>query len=170
MLDYRLMLVTAGFGACLMGAPQRCEAQRSEAPRVVYYTYSTNSADMTGCRGFTSIHRAVWSRDEKRKDSLNVSYPIAQDVDPRSPSGMGGLANGDSIVMINRFTTLGARDPELSLWNLDEGDFNRMRVKRGSETIELSFHMGAWAMLPGDSTVADPSTGKPTRRVCRAAK
>jgi hypothetical protein len=165
MPNYRLLLVTGGLGACLLAAPRSSEAQK-----IVYYTYSTNSADMASCRGFTSIHRAVWSRDEKKKDSLNVSYPLVADVDPRSPAGASGLVNGDSIVMINRFTTLGERDPELSLWNLDIGEFNRVQVKRGSQLLELSFHMGEWAMLPGDSTVADPSTGKPTRRVCRAVK
>jgi hypothetical protein len=162
MLSCRLLLVTGGFGACLLIAPRRGEAQR-----VVYYTYSTNSADMAACRGFTSIHRAVWSHNDKKKDSLNVSYPVAADVDPRSPAGVGGIANGDSIVTINRFATLGARDPELSLWNLDVGDFNRVQVKRGTQMIDLSFHMGEWVQLPGDSTVADPATGARTRRVCR---
>ncbi len=165
MLNRRVMLATAGFGICLLGVPVRVGAQR-----VVHYTYFTNSADMAACRGFTSIHRAVWSRDDKKADSLNASYPVVADVDPESPAGVGGLANGDSIVMINRFTTLGARDPELSLWNLDVGDFNRVQVKRGSRTLELSFHMGAWVMLPGDSTVADPATGQRTRRVCRTVK
>ena len=165
MLNCRLLLVTGGFGACLLAAPRRGDAQR-----VVYYTYSTNSVDMTACRGFTSIHRAAWSRDDKKKDNLNVSYPIVADVDPQSPAGTGGFANGDSIVMINRFTTLGERDPELSLWHLDVGDLNRAQVKRGSQTIELSFRMGEWVTLPGDSTVADPAaTGGRTRRVCRAA-
>jgi hypothetical protein len=62
----RLLLVT-GFGVCLLAVPSRADAQR-----VVYYTYSTNSVDMQSCRGFTSIHRAVWSRDDKKHDSLNV--------------------------------------------------------------------------------------------------
>ena len=166
MLNYRVLLVTGGFGACLLAAPRRGEAQR-----LVYYTYFTNSAEMPACRGFTSIHRAAWSRDDKKNDNLNVSYPVVADVDPRSPAGATGLANGDSIVLINRFPTLGARNPELSLWNLDVGDFNRMQVKRGSQVMELSFHMGAWVTLPGDSTVADPAaTGGRSRRVCRAAK
>ena len=166
MPNCRLLLVTGGLGACLLAAPRRSDAQR-----VVYYTYFTNSADMPACRGFTSIHRAVWSHDDKKKDDLNVSYPVAADVDPRSPAGLSGVANGDSIVMINRFVTLGTRDPELSLWNLDVGDFNRVQVKRGSQTMELSFHMGEWVTLPGDGTVADPAvTGGQTRRVCRAAK
>jgi hypothetical protein len=166
MRNCRLLLVTGGFGACLLAAPRCLHAQR-----VVYYTYSTNSADMAACRGFTSIHGAVWSHDDKKRDSLNVSYPVAADMDPQSPAGLSGLANGDSIVMINRFATLGARDPELSQWNLDVGDFNRIQVKRGSRTMEFSFHMGEWVTLPGDGTVADPAaTGGRTRRVCRAAK
>ena len=166
MLNHRLLLVTGGFGACLLAAPLRSDAQS-----VVYYTYLTNAADMLACRGFTSIHRAAWSRDDKSKDNLNVSYPVAADVDPRSPAGAAGLANGDSLVQINRFPTLGARDPELSLWNLDVGDFNRVQVKRGGRMLELSFHMGAWVTLPGDSTVVDPAaTGGRSRRVCRAAK
>jgi hypothetical protein len=165
MLNCRRWLVTGAFGTCLVGAPARGGAQR-----VVYYTYATNSTNMTACRGFTSVHRAVWSRESDRKDSLNVSYPVAADVDPKSPAGLGGLANGDSIVMINRFTTLDARDPELSLWNLEVGDFNRMQVKRGGRTIELTFHMGAWRTLPGNSTVPDPATGARTRRVCRPAQ
>src|ERR1039457_1023108 len=133
MLNCRLLLVTGGLGACLLASPRRGEAQR-----VIYYTYSTTSAEMGSCRGFTSIHRAVWSHDDKKKDSLNVSYPLAANVDPRSPAGMGGLADGDSIVTINRFATLGVREPELSLWNLDVGDFNRMQVKRGDRTMEFS--------------------------------
>jgi hypothetical protein len=166
MLNYRVLLLTGGIGACLMAAPRRGEAQR-----LVYYTYFTNSAEMPACRGFTSIHRAVWSHDDKKKDDLNVSYPVAADVDPRSPAGAAGLANGDSIVQINRFPTIGARDPELSLWNLDVGDFNRVQVKRGGQGMEFVFHMGAWLTLPGDSTVADPAAmGGRTRRVCREAK
>jgi hypothetical protein len=80
------------------------------------------------------------------------------------------LADGDSIVMINRYTTLGGRDPELSLWNLDARDFNRVRVKRGAEIKELSFRMGEWVLLPGDRLTVDPAAGGQTRRMCRAAK
>ncbi len=157
MLDYRLFLVTGGFGVCLLTAPQIVSAQA-----VVYYTYSTNSTNMIACRGFTSIHRASWSRNDKKKDSLNVSYPVVADVDPSSPAGVGGLANGDSIVMINRFTTLGARDPELSLWNIDVGDFNRVQVKRGDKMVELSFHMGVWVDGTGPSAAG--------QKVCRNTK
>ena len=165
MLHCRLLLVTGGFGVCLLAAPRRGEAQR-----VVYYTYLTTSTDMTTCRGFTSIHRAVWSRDDRKKDDLNASYPVVAEMDPLSPAGLGGLADGDSLVMINRVTTLGARDPELSLWNLDAGDFNRVQVKRGSQIMDLSFHMGEWVMLPADRATVDPAMGGQTRRVCRAAK
>lgn len=165
MRNYRSLLVAGGIGACLLAAPRRGDAQH-----LVYYTYFTNSAEMPACRGFTSIHRAAWSHDDKKKDDLNVSYPVVADVDPRSPAGAAGLVNGDSIVQINRFPTIGARDPELSLWNLDVGDFNRVQVKRSGQTMELSFHMGAWVALPGDSTVVDAATGGRTRRVCRTAK
>jgi hypothetical protein len=157
-LDYRLFLVTGGFGVCLLCAPQAVSAQA-----VVYYTYSTNSTNMVACRGFTSIHRAAWSRSDKKKDSLNVSYPVVADMDPQSPAGVAGLVNGDSIVMINRFTTLGARDPELSLWNLDVGDFNRVLLKRGDKMVDVSFHMGVWVTAPGES-------GGDARKVCRTSK
>jgi S1-C subfamily serine protease len=153
MLDHRMLLVMGGIGACLLAVPRRSDAQR-----VVYYTYSTNSADMPACRGFTSVHRAVWSKDKKR-DSLNVSFPVASEVDPDSPAGRGGVQNGDSLVTINRFTTIGDRDPELGLWNIEVGDLNRVDVRRGSQTLSLSFRMGEWVAPPGGAA-----------KVCRGAK
>ena len=154
MLKHRVLLVTGGFGICLLAVPTRSDAQR-----VVYYTYSTNAADMPACRGFTSIHRAVWSRDDKKRDSLNVSYPVAADVDPDSPAGRGGIANGDSLVTINRFSTIRAEGPELSLWNLDVGDLNRVDVRRGMQTVSLTFRMGEWVPAGGG-----------TQKVCRNSK
>ncbi len=153
-MNYRLLLLTGGFAVCLLAIPSRSDAQR-----VVYYTYSTNSADMPACRGFTSIHRAVWSRDKKH-DSLNVSFPVVTEIDPDSPAGRGGIQNGDSLVTINRFTTIGDRDPELSLWNIEVGDLNRVDVRRGSQVLSLSFRMGEW--------VAPPGTG--AAKVCRNSK
>lgn len=161
MLNCRQLLVTGGFGVCVLATPSRGNAQA-----VVYYTYSTNSTNMVACRGFTSIHQASWSRSDKKKDSLNVSFPVVADVDPLSPAGESGLINGDSIVMINRFTTLGAREPELSLWNLDAGDFNQVQVKRAGQMIELSFHMGVWV----DGTSSNAANGGRATKICRAAK
>ncbi len=155
MRHYRLLLLTGGFAVCSLAVPRRSDAQR-----VVYYTYSTNSADMPACRGFTSIHRAVWSRDKKR-DSLNVSFPVATEVDPDSPAGRGGIQNGDSLVTINRFTTIGDRDPELSLWNIEVGDLNRVDVRRGAQTVSLTFRMGVWM---------EPPPGSAAQKVCRTVK
>jgi hypothetical protein len=165
MLNRRLLLLTGILGACMLAVPPSAGAQR-----VVYYTYATTSADMPSCRGFTSIHRAVWYHDDKRKDNLNVSYPVVAELDPRSPAGIAGFADGDSIVTINRYSTIGARDPELSLWNLDVGDFNRVQVKRGNQTLELSFHMGGWVVPPLDGTAASPTAGEQPARVCRNPK
>jgi S1-C subfamily serine protease len=156
MRNDRLLLLTGGFMVCLLAVPRRSDAQE----RIVYYTYSTNSADMPACRGFTSVHRAVWSKDKKR-DSLNVSFPIVTELDPDSPAGRGGVQNGDSLVTINRFTTIGDRDPELSLWNIEVGDLNRVDVRRGSQTVSLTFRMGEWMTAP---------SGGGAPRVCRNAK
>jgi hypothetical protein len=160
MTTCRLLLV-GGFGVCML-APDR----RSDAQRVVYYTYFTNGTDMTACRGFTSVHRAKWVYDDRKKDSLNVSYPVVADLDPLSPAGRGGLANGDSLVRINSYTTLGANDPELGMWNLEIGASNTLRVKRGETAMAVSFAMGEWVTQRS----ADGAAGGPTQRVCRPAK
>jgi hypothetical protein len=164
MVLHRLMLVTGGLVVCALCAPRSLAAQR-----VVSYTYFTNSTDLDACRGFTSIHHAIWSREDPRKDNLNATYPIVADLDPQSPAGRAGLANGDSIITINRSSTLGGADPELGLWNLGRGDFNRFQVKRGTQVLELSFHMGEWVSAPGVREVAN-TAGAAGTRVCRPIK
>ena len=140
------------------------------AQDLVYYTYSVRTTDMATCRGFTGIHRAVGSRSDPKKDSVNVSYPVVADVDPLSPAGVAKLANGDSLVSVNGYSTLGAMPMEIGMWNTDAGDHNILKIKRGTRTLTLTLYMGERVTLPGDSTVRDPTTGDRTRQVCRPAK
>ncbi|MGH7655982.1 MAG: PDZ domain-containing protein [Gemmatimonadaceae bacterium] len=139
------------------------------AQQTVSYTYFTNSTDLDACRGFTSIHHAVWSREDPKKDNVNASYPVVADLDPQSPAGLSGLANGDSIVTVNRVSTVGSADPEIGLWNLERGDLNTFQVKRGNRLIELSFHMGEWVKAPSVSAVANAGAVQP-QKVCRPLK
>jgi len=165
MTFYRLMCMTGGMGGCLLSVPRTLHAQD-----LVYYTYSVRATDAATCRGFTGIHRALWSRSDPKKDNVNVSYPVVADVDPLSPAGAAKLANGDSLVTVNGYSTLGAAPVEIGVWNTDYGDHNTLKVKRGARVLVLTLYMGAWVRLPGDSTVRDPITGGRTQQVCRPAK
>jgi hypothetical protein len=162
---YRLSLVTGGLAGCLLSAPRNASAQD-----LVYYTYSVRATDAATCRGFTGIHRALWSHSDPKKDNVNVSYPVVADLDPRSPAGVAKLATGDSLVTVNGYSTLGAMPIEIGVWNTDAGDHNTLKVKRGARTLELTLYMGEWVTLPGDSTVRNPITGERTQQVCRPAK
>jgi hypothetical protein len=101
---------------------------------------------VSACHGFAIDHFDPVSR---RGDS---TYSIVAHLDPQSPAGLAGIANGDTVVTLNG---VAGGWPEQSSWKDNPGDTNSVRVKGRGEIRDVSFAVGTYVSLPLRVIVSD---------------